>query len=76
MCVSYIYGKTLNAQVKIAGNDLGYTKGSFVVTDAGAAFYNVHIIVASGVSGLQPDLSINYNSQGGNGPLGIGFSLG
>ncbi|MCP4081153.1 MAG: hypothetical protein GY743_12985, partial [Planctomycetaceae bacterium] len=29
-----------------------------------------------GVAGMQPELSISYNSGGGNGPLGMGFSLG
>ena len=29
-----------------------------------------------GIAGMQPELSINYNSNAGNGQLGVGFSLG
>jgi hypothetical protein len=28
-----------------------------------------------GISGMKPELSINYNSNSGNGLLGIGFGL-
>jgi hypothetical protein len=32
--------------------------------------------VPPGISGMKPELSINYNSNSGNGLLGVGFGLG
>ena len=41
----------------------------------GSANYSVPIRVMPGVNGLQPSLSINYNSNAPNGMLGVGFQL-
>ncbi len=41
----------------------------------GAASYSIPIELPAGVAGMKPDLAIAYNSNGGNGPLGIGFQL-
>ncbi len=59
-----------------AANIPGGSGGSFAVTDAGAASYTIPIIVPPGTAGMEPSLSINYNSSSGNGVLGIGSSLG
>jgi|GEM_PF-1703743 len=65
----------LIAQRVIPGETMAYTKGSATVTETGAAVYNVPITVAAGIGGLQPHLSITCNTQGGNGLLGMAFSL-
>ncbi|MBE2285967.1 MAG: hypothetical protein IAE77_21095 [Prosthecobacter sp.] len=57
------------------GTDSGYTPVETGVSDTGAAQISIPIVVAPGTAGMQPKLSINYSSQGGNGPLGVGFSL-
>lgn len=58
-----------------SGTDSGYTPVETGVSDTGAAQIGIPIVVSPGTAGMQPKLSINYSSQGGNGPLGVGFSL-
>ncbi|SMN00333.1 Rhs family protein [uncultured Candidatus Thioglobus sp.] len=54
---------------------VGSTPGSLSINQ-GAANYTVPITLPPGAGGMQPELSINYNSNSGNGQLGVGFSLG
>lgn len=54
---------------------VGTSGGSAGVNQLGAATYTLPIEVPKGVNGLQPNLSITYNSMSGNGVLGMGFSL-
>ncbi|MCP5013642.1 MAG: hypothetical protein GY942_27045, partial [Aestuariibacter sp.] len=41
----------------------------------GSANYEIPIFTPPGIGDLQPELSIKYNSQAGNGLLGVGFNL-
>jgi hypothetical protein len=50
--------------------------GSFSVGATGAASYNIPIALPPGAAGMAPSLSLGYSSQGSNGLLGIGWSLG
>jgi len=50
--------------------------GSFEVSETGAAVYTIPIAVPPGTAGLEPKLTLQYNSRSGNGLLGVGWSLG
>ena len=54
---------------------LGATKGTFGVSETGAATYSLPIYTTPGAAGFSPKLSLEYNSQGGDGPLGKGWSI-
>ena len=61
----------------LASSDaIGTTAGSFRVNETGAATYEIPIAVPPGTAGVVPQLSFNYSSQGGNGVMGQGWSLG
>ncbi|WP_431288462.1 FG-GAP-like repeat-containing protein [Roseateles chitinivorans] len=53
----------------------GTTSASFSVTNGGAASYQIPIPVPPGVAGLQPKLSLQYDSQAGRTMMGPGWSL-
>lgn len=54
---------------------LGSAPGTFAVSDQGSAQYTIPIDVPPGRHGMQPALAVAYDSQQGNGLLGVGFSL-
>ncbi|TDR14631.1 RHS repeat-associated core domain-containing protein [Marinicella litoralis] len=41
----------------------------------GAATYHIPMNIPSGINGMTPELSINYSSKGGNGVMGMGWSV-
>ena len=53
----------------------GTTEGEFQVNGNGGANYTIPIEVPPGRNGIEPQLSLQYNSQQGNGLLGVGWSL-
>ncbi|MDD6356783.1 MAG: FG-GAP-like repeat-containing protein, partial [Bacteroidales bacterium] len=46
------------------------------VSQSGAATYSIPIECPEGINGLTPNISIEYNSQAGNGLLGLGWNIG
>jgi RHS repeat-associated protein len=60
----------------LGNTDAGSLPGSLGVGGSGAATYSVALVVPPGTAGLQPNLSLDYSSQGANGMLGLGWSLG
>ena len=54
---------------------VGRTAGGFEVTALGNSTYTIPISVPPGVGGIQPKISLTYQSNGGNGPLGVGWQI-
>jgi RHS repeat-associated protein len=55
--------------------EVGVTKGEFEVSLTGAATYNIPIAVPPGINGVEPEISLSYNSQDGNGLAGYGWNI-
>jgi hypothetical protein len=51
------------------------TPGEFQVTDAGAASYTIPLYTSPASGNLDVKLALQYNSQSGNGVLGVGWNL-
>ncbi|MFT3848681.1 MAG: FG-GAP-like repeat-containing protein [Propionivibrio sp.] len=49
--------------------------GQFAVSQTGAATYTIPLQIPPGAGGVEPQLALTYNSQSGNGLLGVGWSL-
>jgi RHS repeat-associated protein len=54
---------------------VGSIQGTHQVTESGGFVYNIPIELPHGANGVTPQLSLTYNSQAGNGTLGMGWSL-
>ena len=67
---------SISVSADTISDQVSATAGEFRVDESGAATYSVPIYVVPGTAGVAPQLSLSYNSQGGYGPLGMGWSLG
>jgi len=54
---------------------VGELAGEFAVNNLGAVNYTIPLNVSPGTAGMEPKLAVSYSSRGGNGLLGLGFSL-
>ena len=57
------------------GAVVGSIPGQFAVSATGGATYTIPIECPAGINGLQPNISLAYNSQGGGGSAGIGWGI-
>src|ERR1700678_283237 len=53
----------------------GRTAGQFAVSPTGSAQYSIPIWAPPGPRGIQPKISLFYDSRSSIGPLGIGWSI-
>ncbi len=65
--------KTMSFAKNASG--IGETPGVLSVSPSGAAVYNVPIAVPEGINGVEPEISLTYNSQSGNGIAGYGWNI-
>lgn len=54
---------------------VGSIAGQFRVDESGQVSYTIPIATTPGTAGMAPELALQYSSQGGEGPLGRGWSL-
>ncbi len=59
----------------LASAEVGTSAGEFRVDESGNANYGIPILTAPGSGGVAPQIGLGYSSQGGNGPLGVGWSV-
>ena len=70
------FGYNVMPDVTSSSTDpVGSPAGSFSVSPIGAAVYSVPIEVPKGIQGTEPQISITYNSQSGNGIAGFGCNI-
>jgi len=61
--------------IEIGSELVGSIGGAFQTDQMGQANYSIPILTGAGSAGLAPQVSLNYSSGSGNGPLGVGWSL-
>jgi len=70
-----IFALALFGQCSATFAAAGRTVGTYQVSPSGAATYTIPIRAPRGPNGLQPHISLVYNSQRGNGYMGVGWSV-
>ena len=73
--VSIADGTTNNSKVIPENGLIGSLEGQGGVS-GGSASYSIPIALPPGRAGMQPSVSLSYSSRGGNGVVGMGWSLG
>lgn len=58
-----------------SSTEVGITEGQLSVSLTGGASYSIPIAVPPGINGIVPQISLSYNSQGGNGLAGYGWNI-
>ncbi|KAB8189476.1 hypothetical protein FKV24_009355 [Lysobacter maris] len=67
---------TGSAAPDTVSDQVGATAAEFRVDESGAATYSIPLYGVPGTAGVAPQLTLNYSSQAGYGPLGKGWAIG
>lgn len=57
------------------GDNPGLTAAQFRVDESGQATYQIPIAIPAGIAGVQPEISLSYNSGAGEGIAGMGWNI-
>jgi RHS repeat-associated protein len=68
-CSFFVFAQTGTSE------EVGITEGQLSVSLTGGANYVIPIAVPPGINGVVPQVSLAYNSQGGNGMAGYGWNI-
>ncbi len=69
-------GEATGSLMSTTTEDVGKTPVNIDISPSGAAIANIPISIPKGVNGFTPEISLTYNSQGGNGIAGYGWNIG
>ncbi len=61
--------------LEVGHDSVGSSGGSFSVDQTGQASYSIPITAGVGTAGVAPQVSLQYSSAGGNGHVGVGWSI-
>ena len=53
----------------------GAAQTSYGVNNSGGFNFNMPLVIPQGTNGMQPNISLNFSSNGGNGLLGVGGNI-
>ncbi len=70
LCLGSLHSQTIDKTKPVGSID-----GSANSTGSGGATYTIPIEVPPGSNGMQPNLSLTYNSQAGDGIAGYGWNI-
>ena len=73
--IAGIFSLALISLSSAAFANVGRTVGTYAVSPTGAATYTIPIWAPRGPNGLQPNISLIYNSQHGSGYVGVGWAV-
>lgn len=74
--VVFLFNVLLTALANNSATATFKTDGAFGTSNSGAATFRIPILLPTGPQNLTPSLALEYNSQRGNGLMGVGWALG